>query len=565
MTELRNYLKKSIPEFQQDTLYLDGFLDASGDFLTDIKEAIEHFDFSHDYKRGEFYNVENSLRDRGIRLPVGLPLATRRRMLRDLAEIIVKNGTEDGLVHTMRLIGFDADILDAWTPNNEALRRGFYELDYNSGYTQTLTPLIGAQTPSIGRYNPTIGSLYFRSDDPCVNETPKIGRKLPNVGNQVPYIGSMFYKECPEKERYDLNSLVYTRFLYGTEEVYEDGVYFNGWEYKDRFKLNLIEKLPILGETYDQIPDKSLFVSKTPYNIVRFTEDNFNISVASYVDPDTGIEYAYSIDEGYRLVVQLVDYFVRKVFRPTTVRTIIIVALQEFVEEVGIEETFEEEWIVDPDIHQENLPVEDILDMQGCVDVAPVIGTPLLIGEKSPFVSQFSIIEPPRIGVDPTITYWNIGSYYPYVGEMDIPVGNLGSQDPNSNTTNESVVKCEYYSPTPFSTSYPISINDSKWYVGSEIPLVGQQEPQIGDRGKSEYPPIPLWKKTALSFVNNTNTQLTVRGSVKDINGDHQFVDIASVEHGSSFSSILPPDYHFVSVVGDVYTNKNLNINLSYQ
>lgn len=565
--DLKNYLKQNIPEFQQGEPHLDSYLDAAGDFLNGTKEAIEHFDYSHDYKRGEFFNVENATRGRGIRLPVGLPDDTRKRLLRDLAEIILKNGTEDGLVHALRLVGFGAEILEGWIPDPESIRAGYYNADYVSGYEQTVTLPIGSQTPSIGRYLPDIGSLRYRENDPHVVETELIGTRSPEIGEQIPYIGSQYYQRKQEKERHDITSYSYTRLLYGSEKVYEDGVFFNGWKYSDRFKQRPITKLPIVGEIYETTPNKMLKVSKTPYNIVRFEEDNFNISVSSYVDPETGIEYSYSVDEGYRLVVQLIDYFVKNVFRPTTMRTIVIVTLQDVVEEVVVDDTLDESWTVSEETSTDNIGWGDSLDMQGCFDMYPVIGSPLLVGDLlSPFVSQFSIVSPARIGVDPVITYWNIGSYYPYIGgDMDIPIGDLGSQDPNSNTINEFVNRCEVYDPEGFTVEYGVSVNDSGWYIGKVTPVIGSTDPIIGERGDPEYSPIPIWKKTELTFNNDIDTRLVVRGSVKDVNGGHQFTPIASVDEGESYKDIIPPQYHFVHVVGEKYTNKDLNVSLSYQ
>lgn len=539
--DIKNYLKTSIPEFQQDQLYLESYLDAAGNFFEDIKEAIEHFDFSHDYKRGEFYNIENSLRDRGIRLPVGLPEDTRRRMLRDLAEILIKNGTEDGLVHAFRLIGFNAEILEGWAIRPDSLRRGFYDSAIDGNYDQIETPLIGS------------------------------GEAL--VGNQVPLIGNDFYSNNGSStlERYDLNTLVYTRLLYGNESVTDDGVFFEGYKYQDRYKRNLITDLPIVGEYYKEIPSKSAYVSKTPYHVVRFGEDGFNISVASYVDPDTGIEYAYSIDEGYRLVTSLIEYFTRKVFRPTTVRSIIIVALQEIIEEITITDEYEEVFNEDDVSSTEDQLIEDILDMQGCLDVAPVIGTPLLIGKESPFASQFSIIEPPRIGVDPDLLYWNIGSYSPYIGDYDIVIGTesiqlpVGDENPNNSVSNVSVEKCEIYDATEFDTSYDISVNDSAWYVGSVVPNIGEQSPDVGDIGNGEYPAIPLWGRTNIAFTNNTGIRVFLRGVNKDINGVFDTEHLVTVENGDSLDATIPPEYHFAHIISEEYTATKLNVSLNYQ
>lgn len=338
---MKEYLKKRLPEFQQQKEDLDGFLDAAGDFLQDAKEAIEHFDFSHDYKKGTQYNVEKYLNDRGLQLPRALPLDVKRTILRDVAEILLKNGTRDGLQHALRLIGFNATVEEGWLPSPRSLRKGFVK-------------------------NPFTGDLT----------------------------------------RYDITKYVYTEMLYGREKVTEDGVFFEGYQYFDTFKKNVIEKLPILGETYKNFPENDIAVSKTPYVIVKFEEGDFNVIVDTYTNPDTGQEYSYSTDEEFALVNEVIDYFIVGGNRPTTLRVIIIVSLQEIEDEIDVNDhEYLEQHTYNPDGNDD---LEDVVNLQSLpdkeigVDVqTTAIGrAPMNIGRPGLFATTLSFTQPPPIGFE---------------------------------------------------------------------------------------------------------------------------------------------------------------------
>lgn len=282
--DLKDYLKKSIPEFQQGNPSLDSYLDAAGDFLNGIKEAIEHFDYSHDYEKGEEFNIEYSLLGQGLNVPRALPLDVKRTIVRDLQEILIKNGTEDSLIQSLRLIGFNAEIRRGWLPSPRNIRKGFIK-------------------------------------DPVTGEM----------------------------KRYDVNKYVYAEMLYGTEKVTENGVFFDGYRYQDTFQENVIENLPILGETYKTFPPNDVAVSKTPYIIVRFEEGDFNVTVEDYVDPETGETYTFSSDEEFRLVNEVIDYFISGQQRPSTVRVIIVVSLQPFEDFLEFDEEYSDTHTYNPD------------------------------------------------------------------------------------------------------------------------------------------------------------------------------------------------------------------------
>lgn len=119
-----NLLKKNIPEFQQGSPQLDSYLDAAGEFLDGTKEAIENIDNIHDYKNSTPYFFENTLKDRGYAIPSRIREDTKRRVLRDLAEIHKKNGTLEGIIHAVRMAGLTPEIRVGWIPSPRAIRQG---------------------------------------------------------------------------------------------------------------------------------------------------------------------------------------------------------------------------------------------------------------------------------------------------------------------------------------------------------------------------------------------------------------------------------------------------------
>lgn len=336
--DLKDYLKKNIPEFQQGNPSLDSYLDAAGDFLNGIKEAIEHFDYSHDYEQGEEYNIEYSLRGQGLDIPRALPLEIKRFIVRDLQEILIKNGTEDSLKHSLRLIGFNAEIRRGWLPSPRNMRKGFIK-------------------------------------DPVTGEM----------------------------RRYDVNKYVYTEMLYGTEKVTEDGVFFDGYRYNDTFQEDVIENLPILGETYKTFPANDVAVSKTPYIIVRFEEGDFNVTVEDYVDPETGETYTYSSDEEFRLVNEVIQYFISGQQRPSTIRVIIIVSLQPFEDEFSVEEDYVDTHTYNPDggdEYDENIGAfQSVTQVDGSVYTVTDVGSAgVPIGISAFYSSPLTFTPTPSIG-----------------------------------------------------------------------------------------------------------------------------------------------------------------------
>jgi len=199
---------------------------------------------------------------------------------------------------------------------------------------------------------------------------------------------------------YHPDQFTHTQLLYGDAVAGADGVYFEGYSYSDFEEETKFGPYPILGELYETVPDEEeMAVAKTPYVVVRVQSDGYNTVTDPYIGDD-GIEYEYSEQEAFKVVNDLLEYFLFKASRPVTVKVIIIVALQILSESIAFSD--------DLDISENDPPPHDITDdstvgfmeecnASGLVNVQSVdvgeIGA--MIGDQPPFVSQLSVMENP--------------------------------------------------------------------------------------------------------------------------------------------------------------------------
>lgn len=125
MSGIGEYLKKRLPEFQQGASMLDGYLEASGEFLDSTKSAIVNLDNVHDYKNSTEFFVENTLMDRWGTVSSRIALDHKRRILRDISEINRRNGTLEGIIHAIRMAGLTPDIRVGWVPSPRNIAKGY--------------------------------------------------------------------------------------------------------------------------------------------------------------------------------------------------------------------------------------------------------------------------------------------------------------------------------------------------------------------------------------------------------------------------------------------------------
>ena len=366
------YLKSNIPDFLGEvdpttkTNNLLEFLDASGEYLEDTREAINHFKNFFDSYNGTYYNIINALADYGYTMPKRFPEQDVRRFLRDHVEIIKRIGTFEELILIFRLIGIEVEIMEAWLLDPLSTRKGYIR---NTDGTKTKT--------------------QFTSD-------------------------------------------IYHRFLYGKSVITDDGVKFEGYTYID---VNKSEKLTyyIYGENYNVPIYKKDTVAKTPYLTIRLLSDitiideddasTVNLDIGTYID-ESGKSYYYTTNEKYTLITELIEFFLVKEMRPTTVKITNIstshilsdsfeVAADDVLEmedfdsvgavhphpmydkvSMGDEFTIDNESTVEPtDPDGTYLNVADSIKTITTYPISPVIGDPIIIGSsETPFISSSSTI-----------------------------------------------------------------------------------------------------------------------------------------------------------------------------
>lgn len=348
---LANYLKRCIPEFQQrEDTPLARYLEVSGEFLGDFKEAIEQFDHHREWRKGSELSIDMSNKQRGFTLPSNMALKTKRIFLRDVAEVIKRNGTEDGLIHALKMIGYEADVRSAWIPCAERLDEGY---------------LVDVQTGEEKYHDIKRDSYWqFLYGDEVVTD----------------------------------NGVYFSGFRY----------------YDDPLQNNKIENIPITGEYYEEYQPHNRSVTKSPYFAVRLKNGEFNVDVAEYTNPITGKTYKYSNDEEFQLVNEIVEYFIKTGYRATTIRAIIVAFLQQFDDTFYISENFIELTEYVPDGGDNLSDTSTICEngiSASRVFVVGDIGSNMVVGSEIPYESPLSIIKPLPIGMDSDYVnekkFWN--------------------------------------------------------------------------------------------------------------------------------------------------------------
>lgn len=335
---IKDYLKNNIPEFQQGESALSAFLEASGQFLDEIKEAIEQGSYSHNWDKGTMFNVENSTLDRGIRLPIGTGSDNKRKFLRDISEIILKNGTRDSMEHALKMIGLDATVHQAWLQNPKELEQGIVK-DIKTGQISDA-----------------------------------------NVGN-------FFFLDFVYGDEY---------------VAADGATVFKGRPYTEiNLDEDTISGIPIVGEVYKEVPKTFDTVSKTPYVAVVVESGDFTSHVGEYFSEETGKWYAYSQSEELELLGELVKYFLEDKRRPTTVRYLIIISSQNIDETIDILEEFEQTGYAEPLIEEfsDDIIIHERLCKSGSMYVGTDIGVGnFFIGKQTPVSLEIGLSKRPRVG-----------------------------------------------------------------------------------------------------------------------------------------------------------------------
>lgn len=287
----KELLPTRIPESFEGDNNLREYLEVAGELMDEFVAAIDGFKDYKDYQYVPEKRLRDLAADFAMEFPRNLDEKTKREILRDLKEIYSRTGVYEVIKWTFRLIGWEIQLESAWLPNPE-------------------------------NYEPQLTDLFNLDDYGREQEYPV---------------------EIVDFFRTDFRS-----FLIGEEYLTDHGVYFRGREFFDTEQT--IDKLEIIGEYYEtetkfRTADK---VAKTPYVFVRISDETYNKYLLPYIDPETGEVFTYSNLEVFRVVENILNFFVFEEYRPTHVRVVIIVNTQEIFDRTIVSEYFESEYIPKP-------------------------------------------------------------------------------------------------------------------------------------------------------------------------------------------------------------------------
>lgn len=437
--EMQKYLKGNVPEYFQ-SLGADGknalveYLNAAGSFLEETREAINHFQNSRNSYEATIFNLDGTLSDHGFKMPRNFSESKKRLFLRDIVEIIKKNGTADWIKHVFGMIGVQADVMEAWISD---------PINFKKGFVRDL-------------------------------ETGDLVRK-------------------------DLDIYAYEDFVYGAPKVYSDGVMFEGYKYSDYKKSNPITNIPIFGEKYSTPKQNSRSVAKTPYLVIRLLSDigDVSMSVDDYVDED-GNEYFYTSDEKYQLALDIIDYFLTRERRPTTVKIVVVAVLHEMFDEMEMIDHYLEsgETVVPQLLDVDNMGSNDFIAKAAELTITPTIGSDLIIGlDQIPYYT-WSVI--------PTVNFTSASS---------VLVSELNAWDP-----------------------FLIQLN-----VYLEQELFFSVRPAV-----------------LVSFINTTSEEVSVYGSNSILGGKSPEVLIESIIPGAIFDYITDGTYQFYRFIPTVQIQNSI-------
>lgn len=291
MNSYKELLPSRIPEYLQEDSNLKEYLEVAGELFDEIAYTIDDLENVWDYEKTEIDRLRALARQFALEFPRNIDEELQRSIVRDLHAIYQKSGTFPLVEWIFRLIGWDVTFENAWLLNPE-------------------------------RYDPRIKEV-FELDD---------------------------YNPSKKSEiivtDYDQDD--YREFLVG--EVINDGNgnYFKG---KRFFEANItFPKQEIVGEVYGddktRTPDK---VGATPYFFIEVSEEDYNIFISDYEDPETGIVYQYTQSEFFNVIRNIFDLFLYDDLRPTHVRVIGVFTVQTVDDErFYIGDEVDDEWEAEP-------------------------------------------------------------------------------------------------------------------------------------------------------------------------------------------------------------------------
>lgn len=296
--EVGEVLKRNLPEYLQGRDNLDSYLEACSEILGYAKKEIHDFRNHKDYEKATGEMVTKNLDELGFDIPEGIRLDVKRQILRDVMEIHKRRGTEDGIRQSLRILGLDSDVRQGWAVNADRMREGW------------------------------------------VTTVPEYTERTFTGGE-----------------------MMYLDLLYGDVVDDAEGAKFVGYQYWDTQKVRPTPPMAIIGETYVDGFTSQHTAEATPYVVVEFVDDGvFLVNDTESVDPETGETFPYTVSERFELLEDVVRFFIKGKYRPTTMRVIVVtIAMGErntIVYKDSIKLTIDEGWDGDPN-YEESLEISD--------------------------------------------------------------------------------------------------------------------------------------------------------------------------------------------------------------
>lgn len=277
------------------------------------------------------------------------------------------DATEFGVDKTLKSIGFDVPA-NTKPSISRTIMRDAMTMFARKGTTDSLVWAL-----RIIGITPTIRQAWMPSPDSVIRG--KIVDPLTGVESD-----------------YKLDQYSYNDFLYGEAVVTPEGNFFRGYKYNDPREENPIEGLPIKGEVYKTHPKNyTCNVSKLPYIAIRIDDENFNVVTGPYQD-ENGKFYEYGVSEEYQSAIDLIEYFLYDLVRPTQVRILLVASTQTLTDVIGINSSLNQKYKDAELIETDILEIEDV---DGSQTPTPQIANfpigldPVIIGSPSPYYTPY--------------------------------------------------------------------------------------------------------------------------------------------------------------------------------
>lgn len=327
--DIGSILKVNIPEFIQGMKHLDEYLEVSGEVFDDISDEIDTLrDLKH-YRKTYDGMVDINLSELGFDVPVNLKMSIKRQILRDLSEIHLRGGTEDGIKQLLRLVGIEAEMTKGWLLNPKMMREGWHR-------------------------------DYFTREETRYSSNDRIYMDL-------------LYGEVVDEE----------------DGTFFEG--YSYWDINKETKTDRIPIVGEVYDTVGTLGEDN--VEATPYLIIRFEDDEiFLVDDEESVDPETGKVFPYTVNERFTLLEQIIQFFLVGAYRPTTMRIIVEAKLLDLEDSMAVAEKFTLKTSdVNREPHIDGVGISEIVNIKSTttVDEINIGDSRIYIGQPSPLIDRW--------------------------------------------------------------------------------------------------------------------------------------------------------------------------------